>query len=917
MKGIADAATALMRKTCKGFDASTSYLLTFVARLHEKMVAEEPKEVMCALQQEVDKLQFLKVMTSEQKTLMEINQPTVILFLLSLLEKLYNLSLWHDKTSPLKQGIVLFSSVTGYMPLLDLYAHNFSKIPSDVGEYTCILFEHMKQLFWLFSYKLEPLLANRLQDYQLVLPRMIQILRSMIQVSASAGFQHQKYPEKLHNLGNFISRIITIISKCVSRLRDFPDMIPPKLTSELIDVIFELFDMKVTFESNYQRKTSIKNVPKIFNTWMFRLIRLIDVLFTYQKDNFVRSNLELRIKNKLYNDQEQRFEFTVTYQQLAAHIIEPDMYESPQNLIYVLRNLFEVFEDNPEAFKKLQDSYKKAMMKKKEGEEEEEGQAKEEPPQEDAKEPESKEAEGQENAEAQEEEAQAEDAEGQEEEKQKKPRKKPEEKKDKKKPEEKKEPEPVASVEKLKLKDNTKFNICSSNVLKLSTSQRAIIDHILKSIQDRLLHNIQKSKAAAAASKDKQPASSESELFVIQYNVMMKILEVLMRKYPITIPYVLESRLQVPDIAIIRKDYDALPYIDYLIVMNSFATYKLTSRLYTIATNSYCFVEEAPSRYIKSSVVNARSIFDRSILWAKKLAERKDFFENEAAYSMFDGIVMHLNFMLGYKAISAALKPEQISSALSLTVTMFKKAQNMQELARLQDIEIIELMKAALAMQMQLNYKKITYKDPDTAEQYIQYFLNKNFLAYFDKEKREALEKAYQVDFQQIYQAIPANSKQNNYKICPVTYADGLNLSQTVNSAMNSSLLQSGQAKPKSFTPEELRYMYLAKAMGHEFIQKQPSVLKYKFEKCLDAKLYKTHIINLKHHETSYKQKAIEVHKFYKFLATEKAKQFKKIENSKEVYKHLLKEFERKQAIAVPSVAEAQALFNPINRPDK
>lgn len=126
--------------------------------------------------------------------------------------------------------------------------------------------------------------------------------------------------------------------------------------------------------------------------------------------------------------------------------------------------------------------------------------------------------------------------------------------------------------------------------------------------------------------------------------------------------------------------------------MNSFATYKLTSRLYTLASNSYCFIEDAPSKFIKSCVINARSIYDRSLLWAKKLAERKDFFENESAYSLFDGIIMHMNFFLNHKTVSTYLKPEQVNSTLAFTVNLFKKASGLAELSRLQEIEVIKLM---------------------------------------------------------------------------------------------------------------------------------------------------------------------------------------------------------------------------------
>jgi Fe-S cluster biosynthesis and repair protein YggX len=53
--------------------------------------------------------------------------------------------------------------------------------------------------------------------------------------------------------------------------------------------------------------------------------------------------------------------------------------------------------------------------------------------------------------------------------------------------------------------------------------------------------------------------------------------------------------------------------------------------------------------------------------------------------------------------------------------------------------------------------------DEVTSRQYITYFINKNFLSFFDRERRETLEKHFVIDYTTI--ALPGNTKQNVFKV--------------------------------------------------------------------------------------------------------------------------------------------------------
>ena len=79
---------------------------------------------------------------------------------------------------------------------------------------------------------------------------------------------------------------------------------------------------------------------------------------------------------------------------------------------------------------------------------------------------------------------------------------------------------------------------------------------------------------------------------------------------------------------------------------------------------------------------------------------------------------------------------------------------------------------------MKKNFSNLISKDQWNDKlniHYIQYFLNKNFIQFFEKESREGLEKLSVIDFQALYSTISVNSKQSLTKILQCKY-EGLSL---------------------------------------------------------------------------------------------------------------------------------------------
>lgn len=83
--------------------------------------------------------------------------------------------------------------------------------------------------------------------------------------------------------------------------------------------------------------------------------------------------------------------------------------------------------------------------------------------------------------------------------------------------------------------------------------------------------------------------------------------------------------------------------------------------IYIFTEVSYCFVEESPNNYILSSWYYARNIFDRALIWMKKISERSDFYTKETNIAIFSSLSNILEYLLRNK--SSYLTDEKIKLA--------------------------------------------------------------------------------------------------------------------------------------------------------------------------------------------------------------------------------------------------------------
>jgi len=110
-----------------------------------------------------------------------------------------------------------------------------------------------------------------------------------------------------------------------------------------------------------------------------------------------------------------------------------------------------------------------------------------------------------------------------------------------------------------------------------------------------------------------------------------------MRKYPLTIPYILEKKLKAPEFTFLKKS-NILTFIDYIILLGPYTCFELSGYIELLSSITYCFPEEEGGKHIPSSWFYARALFDRSIIWMKRLLEKKDFLEQENYVNLFFGL---------------------------------------------------------------------------------------------------------------------------------------------------------------------------------------------------------------------------------------------------------------------------------------
>ncbi len=127
---------------------------------------------------------------------------------------------------------------------------------------------------------------------------------------------------------------------------------------------------------------------------------------------------------------------------------------------------------------------------------------------------------------------------------------------------------------------------------------------------------------------------------------MLKTLGALMQKYPLCIPYVLEKRVACPQIGLLKTEGHELAFADYVLVVSALTQNSLHGFVHLLCEVPHTFAKQSPSVSFTSAEYYARALFDRALLWLKKLAERADFFERETNLAIFASVTLILEYLL-------------------------------------------------------------------------------------------------------------------------------------------------------------------------------------------------------------------------------------------------------------------------------
>jgi hypothetical protein len=117
----------------------------------------------------------------------------------------------------------------------------------------------------------------------------------------------------------------------------------------------------------------------------------------------------------------------------------------------------------------------------------------------------------------------------------------------------------------------------------------------------------------------------------------------------LVIPYILEKKLTCPQIGLLKTDNYELGFMDYILTISVFTHQELDAFVDIFTDISYCFFEESKNKYILSSWYYTRNIFDRAIIWMKKLAERNDFLTKETNIAVFSSLAHIVESLLKHK----------------------------------------------------------------------------------------------------------------------------------------------------------------------------------------------------------------------------------------------------------------------------
>lgn len=235
----------------------------------------------------------------------QINIPAVIHFLLQILgEGMKSLQV---KNADLVMQEHQFDCLEGYLLSFQVFSGLFENISVGVRQQISMSLDVMKVFWqWIVKYFLQILVKihglEDLKEQRSVMRKFFRcgvgLVEGLIGFMESEGFREfgllgVKYQQFL----GLLQFVLQIVESCVGKLKESQGLSEEELTI-LMRVLRRLFGVR------YQKgKEDVETHVGILRT---HLTSLMKTLLLYNKDNFVRSNIEIRIKNSIFDEKDRR-----------------------------------------------------------------------------------------------------------------------------------------------------------------------------------------------------------------------------------------------------------------------------------------------------------------------------------------------------------------------------------------------------------------------------------------------------------------------------------------------------------------------------------------------------------------------------------------------------------------------------------
>lgn len=140
----------------------------------------------------------------------------------------------------------------------------------------------------------------------------------------------------------------------------------------------------------------------------------------------------------------------------------------------------------------------------------------------------------------------------------------------------------------------------------------------------------------------------------------------------------------------------------------------------------------------------------------------------DGCHSILFGLIANLREFI--ERFPSHVSSDSLRRILSITTLLIKRATTQTDLFKLISINLFDLMARSLKALPTAVLRERNIVTSVNVDEYLNYFVNRNILTFFDKEKAVELEKQSTFNATEIFTSINANIKANNLDVLQIRY---------------------------------------------------------------------------------------------------------------------------------------------------